>query len=693
VPVAEEEWQAKRGPRINEEICMRYFVTGATGFIGKRLVKALLARKGSTVHVLMRAGSESKLPELLDYWGLASTAAKARVVPVTGDLTAKKLGVASDAIKALKGQVDAIYHLAAIYDLGADAESQIEVNIEGTRNAVEFAKAIDAGHFHHVSSIAAAGLYEGVFREDMFEEAENLEHPYFMTKHESEKVVRKECKVPWTVYRPALVVGDSSTGEMDKVDGPYYFFKLIQRMRQILPPWMPSVGIEGGRVNIVPVDFVVAALDYLSHQKDVAGRCFHLVDPVGYRVGDVLDIFSKAAHAPKMNLFVNAALLGFIPRGVKKSLMALAPVRRVRNAVLKDLGLPEDMLTFVNYPTRFDCRDTVAALKGSGISCPNLHDYAWRLWDYWERHLDPDLFIDRSLKGAVGGKVVLITGGSSGIGLAAACKFAEAGAITIICARGEDKLAEAVNEIKAHVKAHGGSDPRVHSFSVDIADEAGCAAFVKMLNEDFGGVDFLINNAGRSIRRAIENSYDRFHDFERTMQLNYFGCLRVTMGLLPGMAKKRKGHVVNISSIGVLTNAPRFSAYVASKAALDAWTRCASSEYADVGISFTTINMPLVRTPMIAPTKLYNNVPTLAPEEAADMIAQACVYKPVRIATRLGITGEVLHALAPRVAQIAMNTSFRMFPDSDAAKGEKGDKTKLSAEAIAMQQMMRGIHF
>jgi NAD(P)-dependent dehydrogenase (short-subunit alcohol dehydrogenase family) len=226
---------------------------------------------------------------------------------------------------------------------------------------------------------------------------------------------------------------------------------------------------------------------------------------------------------------------------------------------------------------------------------------------------------------------------------------------------------------------------------------ADCDRFVKQLTEEHGAVDFLINNAGRSIRRAIEASYDRFHDYERTMQLNYFGCLRVTMGFLPGMVAKKKGHIVNISSIGVLTNAPRFSAYVASKAALDAWTRCASSEFADQGISFTTINMPLVRTPMIAPTGLYNNVPTLSPEEAADMIAQACIFKPVRVATRLGITGQVLHAMLPRVAQIAMNTSFRMFPDSSAAKGSKpGDKPakqQLSAEAIAMQQMMRGIHF
>jgi NAD(P)-dependent dehydrogenase (short-subunit alcohol dehydrogenase family) len=668
---------------------MHYFVTGATGFIGKRLVRKLLERRGSTVHFLLRPESESKVPDLLAYWGL-SGAGKSRAVPVFGDLGARKLGVSPEDIKALKGSIDHFYHLAAVYDLGADEESQVRANVEGTRNMVELARAIDAGHLHHVSSIAAAGLYEGVFREDMFDEAENLDHPYFMTKHESEKIVRKEYKGPWTVYRPGLVVGDSHTGEMDKIDGPYYFFKLIQRMRQLLPPWMPSIGLEGGRINIVPVDFVVDALDHLSHRDGAQGKCYHLVDPEGYRVGDVLDIFSRAAHAPKMNLFVNAALLGFIPRSVKKGLMALAPVRRVRHAVMKDLGLPDDILTFVNYPTRFDCRDAQAALKGSGIACPNLRDYAWRLWDYWERHLDPALLIDRSLRGTVAGKVVLVTGGSSGIGLAAAKKFAEAGAVTLICARDADKLEEARKEILDFA----GKSATVVAYSVDIADEAGCREFVKTLQENHGGVDFLVNNAGRSIRRAIESSYDRFHDFERTMQLNYFGALRITMGLLPGMAARKKGHVVNISSIGVLTNAPRFSAYVASKAALDAWTRCASSEYADVGITFTTINMPLVRTPMIAPTKIYNNVPTLSPEEAADMIAQACVYKPVRIATRLGTFGELLHALVPRVAQIVMNTSFRMFPDSDASKGDKAaGKPQLSAEAVAMQQMMRGIHF
>ena len=154
------------------------------------------------------------------------------------------------------------------------------------------------------------------------------------------------------------------------------------------------------------------------------------------------------------------------------------------------------------------------------------------------------------------------------------------------------------------------------------------------------------------------------------MQVNYFGALRLTLAVLPGMTKKKSGHVINISSIGTLTNAPRFSAYLASKAALEAWTRCAASEFLDLGVEFTTINMPLVRTAMIAPTRFYEQVPALSPEEAADFVIDAVVRRPARIATRLGVFGEIVHAIAPRIGQIVMNTSFRMFPDSAAARGE-----------------------
>jgi NAD(P)-dependent dehydrogenase (short-subunit alcohol dehydrogenase family) len=160
------------------------------------------------------------------------------------------------------------------------------------------------------------------------------------------------------------------------------------------------------------------------------------------------------------------------------------------------------------------------------------------------------------------------------------------------------------------------------------------------------------------------------------------------------MTERHRGHIINISSIGVLTNAPRFSAYVSSKAALDAFSRCAQAEFSDQGINFTTINMPLVKTPMIAPTKLYNNVPLMAPEEAAELIADAIVRAPMRIATRLGIFGQIVNALLPRVAQIIMNTSFRTFPDSPAASGKKdGEVPQHTADQIAFAQLMRGVHF
>jgi NAD(P)-dependent dehydrogenase (short-subunit alcohol dehydrogenase family) len=165
------------------------------------------------------------------------------------------------------------------------------------------------------------------------------------------------------------------------------------------------------------------------------------------------------------------------------------------------------------------------------------------------------------------------------------------------------------------------------------------------------------------------------------------------MRCLPHMTKAREGQFVNISSIGVLSNAPRFSAYVASKAALDAFSRCASSEFSDTGVTFTTINMPLVRTPMIAPTKIYDHVPTISPEEAADMVKQAVIYRPQRIATRLGIFAQVLHAMAPKVSEIVMNSAFRMFPDSTGRKGITEGQGQASQEQIAFASLMRGIHW
>jgi NAD(P)-dependent dehydrogenase (short-subunit alcohol dehydrogenase family) len=663
---------------------MTYFVTGATGFIGRHLVGNLLKRKG-TIHVLVRKGSQKKLDELIETMGWDA----ARIEPVTGDLGKPNLGLTAAQIKALAGKVKHFFHLAAIYDLAADAESQKIANIDGTRNAVQLAEAIKAGCFHHTSSIAVAGLYAGVFREDMFDEAEELDNPYFKTKHDSEAVVRNECdKIPYRIYRPGVVIGHSKTGAIDKIDGPYYFFGLIKKLREMLPPWMPTIGIEGGRINMVPVDFVADAMDHIAHKAGLDGGVFHLTDPAPRRIGEVLNLFARAGHAPQMTMRLDARMFAFIPAPIRMALSNLAPVKRFTGMMLKDLGIPREVIKLITYPTRFDSRETERALKGSKIRVPDLEDYAWKLWDYWERHLDPDLFIDRTLKGKVAGKVVLITGGSAGIGRSAAEKVAAAGAKTLIVARGEEELFATRDAIRA-----AGGD--CHAYTCDLAEMKSCDELVAKVIAEHGGVDVLVNNAGRSIRRSIELSYDRFHDFERTMQLNYFGSLRLIMGFLPQMTERRRGHIINISSIGVLANSPRFSAYVASKAALDAFSRCAQGELSGKNIAFTTINMPLVRTAMIAPTKMYESVPTLSPDEAADLIVQAIVERPSRIATRLGIFAAVLNALVPKAYEVVMNTAFELFPDSAAAKGMKGRHEEKNAtnEQIAFAALMRGVHW
>jgi NAD(P)-dependent dehydrogenase (short-subunit alcohol dehydrogenase family) len=661
---------------------MSYFVTGGTGFIGRFLVDKLLARN-ETIYLLVQEKSIDRYEALLERIG----ATKDQVVAIVGSLTEPNLGISDTDMKVLKGNITHFYHLAAIYDLNASEEIQQAVNVQGTRNAVDAATAIGSGCFHQVSSIAAAGLYKGTFREDMFEEAEKLDNPYLQTKHESEKLVRDECKIPWRIYRPGMVVGHTKTGEIDKIDGPYYFFKMLQKVRDALPRWMPTIGIEGGRLNIVPVDFIVDALDHISHAEGEDHKCFHLTDPDPHKVGEILNIFAKAGHAPTMAMRIDARMFGFIPPMIRNGIKSLPPVKRITKSVLNDFGIPQSALEFLNYPTRFDSRETERVLKGTGIEVPRLEDYAPALWDFWERKLDPDLYKDHTLKGTVKGKVCVVTGATSGIGLATAHKLAEAGAILCIAARTQETL----DEVK---KALDEKSDTVFAYRCDFADMQSSDVFIEAVLKDHGHVDFLINNAGRSIRRAINKSFDRFHDFERTMQLNYFGSLRLIMGFSPSMLERRRGHIVNISSIGVLTNAPRFSAYVSSKAALDAFSRCAAAEFSDSNVTFTTINMPLVRTPMIGPTKIYDSVPTLSPEEAADLIAEAIIYRPKRIATRIGTFASVLHAIAPKLGEIVMNTGFKMFPDSDAAKGiDKKAKPKVSTEQVAFAAIMRGIHW
>lgn len=662
---------------------MSYFVTGATGFIGGQLVRRLVKRKGA-IYALVRPDSEDKFEALRKKLGAKAS----QLIAIHGDLTKPGLGVRKDALAKLEGKVRHFMHLAAHYDImSEDEELQIRVNVEGTRNALQFAEAVGAKCFHYMSSVAVAGLFRGYWQEDMFEEADEFDQPYFRSKRLAEAVVRYECKLPYRIYRPSIVVGDSKTGEISKADGPYYIFKSLQRIRNLLPSWVPLVGLEGGRINIVPVDYVADAMDYLAHQSGLKGRTFHLTDPQPFRSGEALNIFARAARAPQFAMRIDSRMLDIVPKSLREGILQLPPIRRIVDTILKDIGIPRETFTYLNYPTRFDCRDTLRALEGSGIACPRLDTYAPIIWDYWERNLDPDLSRDRSLSGAVKGKVVVITGGSSGIGRSTALKVAAAGAKTVIVARTMEQL----EETKSEIESSGG---KAFIYQADLADMKQCDHVLARIFEDHGHIDILINNAGHSIRRSIKQSYNRFHDFERLIQINYFAPVRLILGVLPSMSERRQGHIINVSSMGVLANSPRFSGYVASKSALDAFSRCVAAEFLDKNVKFTTINMPLVRTPMIGPTRLYEHVPALTPDEAADMLCEAIIYQPKRIATRLGIFAQVMTTLLPSVSDVILNTAYKLFPDTGKPKEEEDAKAEEpSTEAMVFASIMRGIYW
>ncbi len=283
----------------------------------------------------------------------------------------------------------------------------------------------------------------------------------------------------------------------------------------------------------------------------------------------------------------------------------------------------------------------------------------------------------------VNGKVALITGASSGIGLTVAKKLASAGAHVLLVSRTEETL----KEVQAEIIAAGGT---ADIFPCDLNDMDAIDQVSKKIIASVDHIDILINNAGRSIRRAVHESVDRFHDFERTMQLNYFGAVRLVLNILPQMMVRKDGHIINISSIGVLANATRFSAYVASKAALDAFSRCLSAEVHSHKIAITSVYMPLVRTPMIAPTKIYKYVPTLSPEQAADLVARAIVKRPKKVATHLGRLASITYSIAPGINNKLMSIGFNLFPSSSASIGEQ---EKLNLVQRAYARLFPGEHW
>ncbi|WP_406638315.1 SDR family oxidoreductase [Amycolatopsis sp. WGS_07] len=660
-----------------------FLVTGATGLIGRQVTRQLLTRPDvERVALVVRASSRAKLAALVDGWPHPD-----RVTLVTGDLGEPLMGVSEEDREALRG-VDHVIHLAALYDITADDETSIRANVDGTQNVLDLAADLRAGCLHHVSSVAVAGDHEGLFTEDMFDVGQRLITPYHRTKFEAEKLVRDQHEVPWRVYRPAVVVGDSQTGEMDKIDGPYYLFPAISRLAGL--PDIPSAGPDLGDTNVVPVDYVAKALLELVTTPGLDGRAFHLVNPEPQPVVSVYNAFARAAGAPTITVqFGDKVSKGIV--GLVKLSEHIPGFTIARDAVLERLGIPPVLLETMAFPSVFASAETRKALAGSGVEVPRLDEYAATLWRYWREHLDPFRARKHGPRGELDGRRVIITGASSGIGRATALKVAAAGGVPLLVARRQHEL----EEVRDEIIAAGGT---ASVYPADLTDEDSVHKAVDAMLSEHGRIDMLVNNAGRSIRRSIKLSYDRMHDYERAMAINYFGAVRLILAVLPHMSERKFGHIVNVSSIGVQGIAPRFSAYAASKAALDYFSRIAATETHGDGITFTTIHMPLVRTPMIRPTKIYDAFPTKSPEQAADMVLKALVRRPKHIGTPAGQAIGLTYTLAPGLTDAIAYQGFRIFPDSAAAGGSgklkigRGEK-HLSRAAMALARLSRGFHW
>ena len=317
----------------------------------------------------------------------------------------------------------------------------------------------------------------------------------------------------------------------------------------------------------------------------------------------------------------------------------------------------------------------------------NTPNSAGRYRPFYLRNL-LDAVQGRTLREAVEGTITLITGGSSGIGEAAAKKIAEAGGEVVLVARTPENLEKVAKDIRA-------SGGIAHVYPCDLTDMDAIAEMADKVLDELGGVDMLVNNAGRSIRRSLALSYDRIHDYQRTMQLNYLGAVQLILKFIPGMRERGFGQIINVSSVGVQTRAPRFGAYIASKAALDSLCDALQAEVVNDDIKFTTVHMALVRTPMISPTKLYDKFPALTPDQAAGVITDAIVQRPRRASSPFGQFAALADAVNPAVMDRVRNRAFSMFEDSSAAKGDESDSGTMNFDnrSETFVRATRGIHW
>jgi NAD(P)-dependent dehydrogenase (short-subunit alcohol dehydrogenase family) len=518
----------------------------------------------------------------------------------------------------------------------------------------------------------------------MFDEGQQHAHVYHQSKFQSEAVVRsfrEQARFRILIYRPSAIIGHSQTGYIDKIDGPYYLFILVSQLKRWIPS-VVSIPVLKTRMTLdmVPVDYVVQGLICISQQAADAltddSFCFHLTNPDSPSLSELFLLLLKYADGPAAGPRIPIdGVTKFL--GIKQFKLALQlkAVRMLKKELFDLLKLPESALEALMPNVTFSADRTCKLLKESAIELPRLEVYIETLWQYYSRHLDPYKHRSFYARKAFKGKRVLITGGSSGIGLESAKLAFQHGAHVILVARHADKLAAAEAAIK-QLPAEGG---QITTYPCDLSDLEACDALIESVKNSFGCVDILYSNAGRSIRRSVSKSEGRFHDLERTMQLNYFGAARLIMGILPLMRQQGSGHIIHSSSMGTLSATPRFGPYMASKIALDTLMDAMAAELTNHNIQFSSIKFPLVKTPMVAPTSAFKNAKLTSPEQAANMFMDTVIDKTRHKLTATGALLGFVAWISPKFMTQLYNYGFQIWPD------EPGDFPEMALDRMLMK--------
>ena len=636
------------------------FVTGATGWIGKHLVPGLLSA-GHKVTVLIRSAAHDDL--------LAGWAKLGNLRSVRGDVTTPTVA------SAPWSELDHVVHLAGLYDLDADVGRLEAVNVTGTENLIA---ALLAGKFtgvlHHASSVAVAGDFEGEFCETHFDEGQKHPHAYQRTKFEAERRVREATGLRWRIYRPSAVVGHSRTGDMDRVDGPYLLFLPIRKTRDTLPSWFPLYGWLGGQLNMVPVDFVADAFAGLIEAPGLDGQTFHLVDPDPPPFRYTYNLIAAAAGAPRMKGNLKKALSRVFP-GVPGLVGGLGSVQFYRRHLLERNRVPLSVPEAMNEGVVYGAQTTKSALDEVGVRCPRQDDYIPVLWDYWLRNLDPGRNPEIRWTEDFTDKRVLVTGASSGIGAAFAEQAAACGAKVMVVARRQDRL----DEVVSRIRAKGG---QARAYAADLSEPADCDALMERVMQDHGGVDVLVNNAARSIRRPLAESIERFHDFERLMKLNYFAPLRLIRAVLPGMRERGSGFIVNVVTAGVALPTPNFGAYASTKAALAHMTGTLGAELLHEGVYCSSIYYPWVRTDMVSDR--FQDTKALSAEQAAGWIMRAVVDRKAGVMDATTRRRWMFYGAMPEGIRRVLNILYRIEAD------EPGKYPEFTADRMLLRRFVKG---